>query len=110
MPHSWARQLTIAMNPKWSSRFELKPGKWVFVPTPNSVSLGRDIKSAIEGHWSRPPHFYHLRRGGHVAAIRAHLNSAAFLCLDIQDFFGSIRRSRIARCLKSRFGYRTALE
>jgi hypothetical protein len=98
------------MNTKWSTRFELKPGKWIFVPTPEMIAVGKEIKSAIEKRWSPPSYFYHLRRGGHVAALRAHLGNAAFLRLDIQDFFGSIGRSRVARCLKSRFGYETARE
>jgi len=98
------------MNTKWSTRFELKPGKWVFVPTPEMIQVGKEIKSAIEMRWRPPTYFYHLRPGGHVAALKAHLGNAAFLRLDIQDFFGSIGRSRVARCLKTRFGHDSARE
>lgn len=98
------------MSPKWSSRFQLKPGKWVFVPTAHSVSVGREIKAAIKKRWACPKHFYHLRRGGHVAAVRAHLSGKSFVYLDVRDFFGSMGRSRVTRCLKSRFGHRTALD
>jgi hypothetical protein len=98
------------MNPKWSSKFELKPGRWVFVPTDETVDVGNEIKSAIEERWSAPSFFYHLRAGGHVAAVRAHLESKAFLRLDIQDFFGSIGRSRVARSLRTWFSHANALE
>lgn len=98
------------MDAKWSTRFELKPGKWVFVPTPEMIQIGKDIKSGIEKRWNPPEFFYHLRPGGHVAALRAHLGSEAFLRLDIQDFFGSIGRTRVSRCLKSRFGRDIARE
>ena len=46
------------MNAKWSTRFELKPGKWVFVPTPEMIQVGKEIKSAIEKVWRPPAYFY----------------------------------------------------
>jgi len=98
------------MKQKWTTKFELKPGRWVFVPTVESVRVGKEIKSAIEHRWSPPGHFYHLRAGGHVAALNAHLHSSVFLKVDVKDFFGSISRTRVARCLKKRFGHVTALE
>jgi hypothetical protein len=98
------------MNPKWSTKFELKPGKWVFVPTREMAKFGKEIKLAIEGWWAPPPYFYHLRAGGHVAALKAHLGHSMFLRLDVQDFFGSVSRTRVTRCLKKKFGYEKARE
>jgi hypothetical protein len=98
------------MHPKWSNKFELKPGKWVFVPTAEIARLGEEIKSAIEDRWTPPPYFYHLRSGGHVAALKAHLGNNAFLRLDIYDFFGSISRTRVTRVLKAMFAYEKAKE
>ncbi len=98
------------MNPKWSTKFQLKPGKWVFVPTREMVALGKEIKRAIEKRWTPPTYFYHLRAGGHVLALRSHLRNSMFLRLDIQDFFGSINRTRVTRCLKPNFGYAKARE
>ena len=90
------------MHPKWVNRFELKPGRWVFEPSAESKALGQKIKAAVEKAW-RPPNFYfHLRSGGHVEAVRSHLENTHFLRVDIQDFFGSVNRTRITRCLKSR--------
>lgn len=96
------------MNPKWSSKFELKPGKWVFVPTPESVTTGNKIKRAIEKCWRPPSYYFHLRAGGHVEALRSHIGHDIFLRIDIQDFFGSINRTRATRCLKDKFGYNIA--
>lgn len=96
------------MNPKWSSKFELKPGKWVFVPTAGSVVEGKKIKKAIEMCWTPPSYYFHLKAGGHVEALRSHLAHEKFLRIDIKDFFGSINRTRITRCLKSKFSYSIA--
>jgi len=41
------------MHPKWSSKFELKPGKWIFVPTAETVIEGRKIKLAIKKKWKQ---------------------------------------------------------
>src|SRR5262249_22936156 len=46
----------------------------------------------------------------HVAALQAHLGSQIFFRVDIDDFFGSIKRSRITRVLKPLFGYEQARE
>jgi hypothetical protein len=93
------------LQPKWSNRFEIKPGRWVFVPTPEARADGLLIKQGLEAKWVAPDYYYHLRKGGHVAALRAHVSNSNFLHLDIQDFFGSINRTRITRCLKSLVGY-----
>ena len=98
------------MIQKWASKFELKPGKWVFVPTLDSIDAGSKIKKAIEAFWTPPPYYFHLRSGGHVEAIKSHLGHTSFLHIDIQDFFGSINRSRVTRCLRPKFGYEIARE
>lgn len=98
------------MLPKWSSKFELKPGKWVFVPTEESKETGAKIKAAIQDCWSPPSYYYHLRSGGHVEAVKSHLGHTTFLHVDIQDFFGSINRSRVTRNLKAKFSYEVARE
>lgn len=98
------------MNPKWSTRFELKPGRWVFVPTDEAAALGKQIKKSLEERWKPPSYYYHLREGGHVAALKAHVAHKTFLHLDIQNFFGSINRTRVTRCLKPVVGYKLARE
>lgn len=82
----------------------------MFVPTDESVEAGANIKAAIEERWKPPKNYFHLRGGGHVAALKSHLSGSSFIHLDIQDFFGSINKTRITRCLKGLFGYAKARE
>lgn len=96
------------MNLKWSSKFAKKPGKWIFVPTPYAVKKGKEIKRAVEKSWKPPLYYFHLRSGGHVEALRSHFEHNNFLRIDIKDFFGSINRTRVTRCLKDRFSYAVA--
>ncbi len=93
------------MKIKWQHKYEMAPGKWVFVPTEESRVEGNRIKKAIESRWFPPSYYFHLRCGGHLAALYSHIESQFFLRLDIQDFFGSVNRSRVTRCLKNFFDY-----
>lgn len=96
------------MPAKWRTRFQLKPGSWVFVPTEETVDKGLEIKRSIEERWKPPSYYFHLRNGGHVKALQSHLAHTSFVHLDIRDFFGSINRTRVTRCLKEIFGYPAA--
>lgn len=96
------------MPAKWRTRFQLKPGSWVFVPTKETIDNGLEIKKAIEERWKPPSYYFHLKDGGHVRALQSHTHHTSFVHLDIRDFFGSINRTRVTRCLKSIFGYSDA--
>ncbi|MBB3213247.1 hypothetical protein FHW67_002536 [Herbaspirillum sp. Sphag1AN] len=96
------------MLPTWESKFELKPGVWVFVPTRESVEEGNIVKGALSDRWKPPKNYFHLRSGGHVKALELHRNNTVFVHLDIQDFFGSIGKSRVTRNLKGFFSYEEA--
>lgn len=95
---------------KWVSKFELKPGAWVFVPTAEEVEFGNTLKRELESRWHPPNYYYHLRSGGHVSALYAHVARTYFLRLDIKEFFGCINRSRVTRNLKKYFSYEIARE
>lgn len=82
----------------------------MFQPSSDAKEIGRKIKAEVGRVWLPPDFYFHLRAGGHVEAVRSHMENTQFLHLDIQDFFGSVNRSRITRCLKSRFPYATARE
>lgn len=88
------------MPAKWLHRFERKPGRWVFEPSPEARAEGAEVKELVESHWKAPSYYFHLREGGHVAALMRHQRSACFVKVDIADFFGSVSRSRISRVLK----------
>lgn len=70
------------------------------MPTQEGRGRGREIKAAIEEVWTPPSYYYHLRPGGHVAAVREHFASPWVASVDLQRFFDQISRSRVARCLK----------
>jgi len=93
---------------KWSNRFEIKAGRWVYVPTSEARREGIEIKRCIAARWHPPEYYYHLRKGGHVAAIQSHLGNSHFIRFDIQDSFGSINRTRVTRCLKPLVPYSEA--
>lgn len=96
------------MHPKWTHRYERKPGRWVFHPSPEAKEIGAKIKAQVEEVWAAPDYFFHLRAGGHVRALQVHMGQTSFIHLDIQDFFGCVNRSRVTRCLTPQFGYTDA--
>ena len=96
------------MQPRWDSKFELKPGKWVFVPNGDTIQFGTKIKDALSQRWKAPAYYYHLRQGGHVAALKAHLGQTIFIHVDIENFFQRINRSRVTRVLKGMYSYAEA--
>lgn len=98
------------MIERWAHKYERKPGKWVFEPTSEYREFGKDIKKVTRKAWRVPSYYFHLRRGGHVAALRRHLRYKYFVRFDIEDFFGRINRTRVTRCLRGYFGHAKARE
>lgn len=100
----------MLIQPKWASKFRIKPGTWVFCPTEESKEYGTRIKKNLERLWIAPAYYYHHQRGGHVEALKSHTANTYFIHLDIRKFFNSINRSRITRSLVPLFGYDLARE
>lgn len=92
----------------WSNRFEVKPDRWVYQPTALSKKNGQIICNILNKKWKKPSYYYHLRSGGHVQALKKHLDNNYFIAVDLQNFFGSISRSRVTRSLKSFLSYNVA--
>ncbi|WP_083813652.1 reverse transcriptase domain-containing protein [Gluconobacter morbifer] len=86
----------IIPNFKYSYRHKNKP---IFVPTKIGRRIGDEIKSKVEKHYEFPPIYFHLQRGGHVAAMHHHRNSHIFARIDIARFFYSISRRRVQSAL-----------
>jgi hypothetical protein len=85
----------------YDMRFELKPGKYVYIQRDDAAVRGRAAIKQIERRYKPHDMFFHLRRkGGHVAALRLHQKSAFFTRFDIQNFFGNVTRSKIFRALR----------
>lgn len=83
-----------------SHKFRTPEGLLIFVPTEKGRRAGEAIVRRVLGRWKPPPHFFHFKAGGHVAASRHHLGSAWFARLDIRAFFDSVTRSKLHRALR----------
>lgn len=77
----------------------LRKDKPVFVPTKIGRRIGNEIKDTVEGTYTFDPIYFHLRRGGHVAAMHHHRDNRSFARIDISNFFYSISRRRVQSSL-----------
>lgn len=96
------------MAQKWVTKYQRKPGRWVFEPTDEYRVIGEAIRKATRKAWRPPRYYFHLRKGGHVAALKSHARKKYFARFDIEDFFGRVNQSRVTRCLKEFFSYADA--
>lgn len=92
-------------GPRWTVKFEVKPGSWVYVPTKQVADYGRRIHDELLKRYRCPRYYFHLQSGGHLAALQHHVDDRFFAHLDIRNFFGSISRTRITRSLKDILSY-----
>jgi hypothetical protein len=79
-------------------------GKWFFVPNEKCERRGRRMLAFFKKRVAFPDYMYHFKKGGHVAALHAHLNNKLFFKIDIQNFYYSIARMRVTRALRH-WGY-----
>jgi len=93
-------------------RYQRAPGKWVYVPTQASKIRGYQIIGRVTKTYSPHSIFFHLgARGGHVAALRRHLDSRYFSRLDLANFFGNVTRTKTCEALEDiGFGNRQAFD
>lgn len=79
-------------------------GKWFFVPNDKCERRGRRMLAYFKRRVVIPDYMYHFKKGGHVAALHAHLNNHLFFKIDVQNFYYSIARMRVTRALRQ-WGY-----
>jgi len=79
-------------------------GKWFFVPNERCVRRGERMLKFFSKRVNFPDYFFHYKKGGHVAALHAHLQNALFFKIDIQNFYYSVARMRVTRALRH-WGY-----
>lgn len=84
--------------PNYAYRYERK-GKPVFVPSGIGRRIGIELKAAVENAFKFEPTYFHLRSGGHVAAMHHHRDSQFFARIDISNFFYSVSRRRVKSAL-----------
>lgn len=94
------------------TKFELKPGRTVFVPTKAARVRGKVICKKVLRRWQPCRIFYHLHHsGGHIAALRLHVGNAVFARLDLEHYYASVTRTKVARSLRRlRFAHREAFD
>jgi hypothetical protein len=80
--------------------------KFIFKPTTECRRKGKRLIRFFR-NYQFPPYFFHYRSGGHVAALQNHIANAFFFRIDLQNFFYSISRNRVADSLRF-FGFRPA--
>jgi hypothetical protein len=78
----------------------LPNGKWAYIQEPEFADSAKATIRRLRRVWTPPEYFYHLRAGGHVAALRVHLGNEWFGKIDLSRFFHNVGRNRISRCLK----------
>jgi hypothetical protein len=74
--------------------------KYIFVPNDDCIRKGKRLIKFVLKRFSFPPNFYHYQPGGHVVALHSHIQSNFFFKLDLQNFFYSISRNRVANILQ----------
>jgi hypothetical protein len=73
--------------------------KFIFTPTAECIRKGKRLLRFFKNH-SFPPYFFHYKPGGHVAALHDHVGNRFFFKIDLQNFFYSISRNRVAGGLR----------
>lgn len=89
----------------YTQRFQLPNGKFVYVQEDGYRAKGQKLLRWSLGRWIPPEHYFHYQDGGHVAAIRTHLESKYFARADLERFFWHVTRNKVIRALK-RIGFR----
>jgi hypothetical protein len=88
------------MQNKYLYKFQIKPGRYVYIPTENTIIRARDIITDVHRLWTPHKYFYHIfKRGGHLGAMRVHLNSKYKAALDLENFFTHSSRTKVRRAL-----------
>lgn len=80
--------------------FKTPQKRWIFVPTLECREKGHEFVKLIQERWELPTFYYHLKSGGHVAALKVHADRKFFAKIDIKNFFPSISKSKVIRALK----------
>lgn len=99
------------MSKLYEHKFKLESGREIFVPTAESVSQGEQLCVWVASRWHPPSYYFHFVEGGHLAAVKRHLEHHIFLRLDLERFFDRVTRTKVVRGLQSiGFKHRDALE
>ncbi len=80
-------------------RIPLGNDKWAFEQEPDLIDSAKNWMRLIRRRWQPPNYFFHLRSGGHVAAVQSHLESQFFAKIDLRRFFEQVTKNRVIKRL-----------
>lgn len=93
------------------SKIPLGQNKYAYHQAPEYAEIGEKLTRTILERWQPPKIFFHMRNGGHVAALNRHKPNAFFSHLDVNRFFYQISKNKVIRSLKKiGFSYTDAIE
>lgn len=84
----------------FSFSYQNERNKPVFVPNEKGYEIGYRLKGLVEQATIFERFYFHLRSGGHVAALHEHRKNRHFARVDLKNFFYSISRNHVARALR----------
>ena len=84
----------------YRSKIKLHNGRYAYTQVKEFKDRGLNIKAEILNRWEPPKYFFHYKNGGHISAIKAHLNNEVFTIIDISSFYPSITKNKIIKSLK----------
>lgn len=87
------------MPTNYSSKYEDSNGLTIYTQNDEQQKIARRIISYVRKRWKPLPYYYHLKPGGHVAAVRLHLEHLYFARADLKKFFNNATRRKIERAL-----------
>jgi len=87
------------MAANYASKYQDAKGLLIHTQTPEQQAIGHEIISTVNDRWNPSPYFYHLKPGGHVAAVKSHLNDKFFTRADLRKFFNHVTRKKLTRSL-----------
>lgn len=93
----------------YSAKYQDANGRWIYTQNKDQKAEGDRITRWVLNKWQPHAIYYHFRSGGHVEAVRLHLEHRFFLKSDIHQFFNHVSRGKIICCLvKAGFSYKAA--
>lgn len=83
----------------FKNKFQDQIGQWIYTQDDQQKNNGYKIIEIIKKKWRPHSCYYHFREGGHIEAVKLHLDNPLFLKADLQKFFYHVTKGKIIRCL-----------
>ena len=81
-------------------KIPLGDGKFAYEQTPEARKEGENLVKQVFKRWDAPSFFFHMKAGGHVAALASHKKNCYFTKLDISRFYYNVTRAKLVRSLQ----------